>query len=235
MSDSSVFRPGDIVHVIKATRSDGKDFHTGTINYGDHVGRWIEVDAAPYGAGQCAAGIHFSPRAVDCCRAMSGSGHRPWRFYELAVIVDDITWPRLDALLDSQKWRARRVYVVRELSHREAFGFDLSERTKRCREIAGTFAAIPWLRPERSVTEEEVRSLVSTWRERLTPYLASGSVLPSVVRLVRTREEASAAAAAAAAAVVVVGAVDGTSSSSSSPDSPRAGATAAAGAATSCD
>ena len=32
------------------------------------------------------------------------------------------------------------MYVVRELSHREAFGFDLSERTKRCREIAGTFA-----------------------------------------------------------------------------------------------
>lgn len=69
----------DVYHLIKATRADGRDFHTGKVDYLAHVGKWLEVDAAPASEGQCAAGIHASPLAIQCCRAMRGHGPRQRR------------------------------------------------------------------------------------------------------------------------------------------------------------
>jgi hypothetical protein len=201
----TMFQPTDIIHGIKATGSDGLSFASQytlgkQIDYAAAIGQTVEVEAAPYDADQCAAGLHFSLRAIDCCRALGRMNPRPWRFFEVAVAVEDIVWPKLSDITSVDKLRARRIYVVREISHEEAFGFDLTARTKRCREIAGTFAAIPWLQPTRDVTDAEVVALATTWRERLAPYMAPGRELPSAVRLVRTREEAHAAFAAAFAA-----------------------------------
>ena len=197
----------DVIFGIKAVGADGLSFRsqytTGRqIDYAAHVGHWIEVEAAPHDDGQCAAGLHLSPTAIDCCQIMRGKGPRPWRFFELAVEVSDIAWPAPDAILGENKWRARRVYVVRELDHADplVFGAAIGERIKRCAEIAGTWKAIPWLKPAAPVSEARVVELVGQWRERLTPYLAAGRTLPSAVRLVRTHEEAAAAAAADAAA-----------------------------------
>ena len=198
-----MFQPTDVIHGIKATGSDGLSFASQytqgkQIDYAAAIGQTVEVEAAPYDADQCAAGLHFSLRAIDCCRALGRMNPRPWRFFEVAVAVEDIVWPKSSDITGVDKLRARRIYVIREISHEEAFGFDLTTRTKRCREIAGSFAAIPWLKPTRSVTDAEVTALVTTWRERLAPCMAPGKELPSAVRLVRTREEAHAAAASAA-------------------------------------
>jgi hypothetical protein len=190
----------DVIMGIKAVGADGLDFHTRTVNYAAAVGSWLEVEAAPYETGQCGPGLHLSPTAIDCCQIMRGKGPRPWRFFELAVEASDLAWPKPDAILGESKWRARRVFVVREVSHAEAFGSDIATRIRRCREIAGTWKEIPWLKPAASVSEARVVELVGQWRERLTPYLAAGRVLPSAVRLVRTREEALKDAAADAAA-----------------------------------
>jgi hypothetical protein len=79
MSDKTAFQPGDIIFGVKATGSDGLSFASQytdgqRIDYAGSIGQDIEVKAAGAAAGQCAAGIHFSLRAIDCCRAMRGSG-----------------------------------------------------------------------------------------------------------------------------------------------------------------
>ena len=204
MSDKTAFQPGDIIFGVKATGSDGLSFASQytdgqRIDYAGSIGQDIEVKAAGAAAGQCAAGIHFSLRAIDCCRAMRGSGPRPWRFFEVAVAVEDIVWPAVAEIGSVDKLRARRITVARELSHEEALGFDLKARTEQCRDIAGSWKEIPWLKPARPVTDEEVRTLVMLWRERIELWRAPGSApLPGGLRIVRGREEARAAAADAA-------------------------------------
>ena len=139
MSDDTVY------HFIKATRADGRDFHTGKIDYAAAVGGWLEVDTAPASEGQCAAGIHASPLAIQCCWAMRGHGPRPWRFFELVVEAADVVWPSPDKIATVDKVRCRRVFVARELAHDDVmvFGESIGRRVEALRAEAGTWRAIP--------------------------------------------------------------------------------------------
>ena len=196
--------------LIKAARSDGKSFYNnGEVDYRSNVGNWIEVfDADPNPTSQCGKGIHASPSAHEACvasRGLDGSNMRPWSFFLLVIDASDVIYPGIvngeDCFrADIGKWRCRRALVAAELSHEEVFGSSVEDRIAAMKSEIATWKTIPWLKPSRLITDEEITDLVSIWRERLVPYMRNGAVLPGGVRVVRRRADAVAATADAAAA-----------------------------------
>ena len=60
--------------VYKATRIDGTDFYTGTINYAQSLGQVIEItDYDLPEVGSCGKGIHVSPTIT--CRICDRIGY----------------------------------------------------------------------------------------------------------------------------------------------------------------
>ena len=153
------------MQIFKATRPDGTDFHTGTINYAQQLGQIIEItDYDLPEVGSCGKGIHVSPTAKQTIQFCNRS-HRPWRFFEGTIEEADII------AQDEHKLRVKRVKLTKELSLEDIFGHDLGLRIEQVQEEAKTWKDIPWNVPTTLATEEKIIELVGKWREGLKPWL----------------------------------------------------------------
>jgi hypothetical protein len=177
-----------IITAYKCTRANGRDFRTGTVQYG--VGKVVEqLDCAPASEGSCAKGLHVSPTPfLTCLFGDKGIDRGRWRWFEVQVAECDVI------AQDHQKMRVSKLLVVKEITKKALFG-DLKSKSARVRKIAGTYKKIAWLKPKREVTDAEVIALIGQWRERLKPW--AKVAIPEGARIVRTAAAADAAAAAA--------------------------------------
>jgi hypothetical protein len=187
------------VIAYKCTRANGRDFYAD--RYEHAVGVTItEPEAVPAGSGCCSPGLHVSPTArlaARCSNGLDGAmerASRPWRFFQVAIEEADV----LDRTAD--KWRVRSYRVEAELSHVDVFGqvtADLQARVAPVRAEIATWKSIPWLKPARPVTAEDLAPLLAQWHDALAPWLVKRRIarpLPRVVRIITDRKQADAAA-----------------------------------------
>ena len=165
------------MQIYKATRSDGTDFHTGTINYAQQLGQVIEItDFDLPEVGSCGKGIHVSPTAKQtiqfCNRSM-----RPWRFFEGTIEEVDII------AQDKNKLRVKRVKLLKELTLEDIFGKDVGFRVNEAQEEAKTWKDIPWEDVPVLATEEKIKELVGKWREGMKPWL-KGKILSDKIKII---------------------------------------------------
>ena len=178
--------------VYKATRPDGTDFRTGTINYAEALEKGVPVeilDAQPAYVGSRGHGVYVSRTARKTIQ-FSSSLHRPWRWFKGKVRVDDVV------AQDEQKLQVRRLTLTKEIFLADIFGADLAERVQAVRESILTWKTIPWLNPPRVVKDATVVALVEEWREAITPWLRNKpEKLPTKIKIIRTAAAAAADAA----------------------------------------
>lgn len=188
-----------MITAFKCTRADGTDFRTGSVSYAP--GSVVELlDHDPPSTGPCGRGLHVSPTAHMTCRF----GNRQidlgrWRWFEVRVLPEDVI------AKDHEKFRVKRLTVVREVMRSELFGEDHEKRMAEVRAEIATWKSIPWLKPPRPVTEDDIRPLLAAWYEAISPWHArargqDSGTLPRCARIVTDRKTALAAAAAAVAA-----------------------------------
>jgi hypothetical protein len=180
----------------KCTRADGTDHRTGTISCAAALasGQPVEVlDAAPANGKVCGHGLHVSPTPRKTIQ-FADRNYRPWRYFEVAVPTEDIIES------DDQKSRVRRLRVEKELFLADVFGPDFARRIEQVKTEAASWKEIPWVKPPRPVTDEELETLFRQWHTAITPWPRDGRQLPLAFKVVRTRKAAAAAAAAAAGA-----------------------------------
>ena len=194
--------PADAVIAFKCVRPNGTDFRTGTVDYVAALVSGAPVEllgAAPATGSVCGHGLHVSPTARKTIQ-FANRDHRPWRWLAGYVRPEDIVEK------DEEKMRVRRFTPIREIGLTDIFGPDFARRIDAVKVEAGSWKAIPWLKPTEAPTREAVETLVAEWRAAITPWLRHKEyALPTGVKIVETKSAADAAdaadAAAAAAAV----------------------------------
>jgi len=146
----------------KCTRADGTDFRTGTVKY--DVGAVLELNraACQRDAGACGYGLHLAPTAKGTCRFGDRNIDRgAWRWWECEVDEADIIGR------DDSKIRTCKVRVVRELTVVDVFGASLAEQIAKCRAETATWKNIPWCKPSKVLTPEDLAPHLAKWHEAL--------------------------------------------------------------------
>ncbi|MGH8277641.1 MAG: DUF7666 domain-containing protein, partial [Steroidobacteraceae bacterium] len=148
------------ITAYKVTRTNGRDFYTNSLDY--TVGATLEVADPDLSNAACGRGLHCSPTAKMTCRYGERSIDRgKWRWFEVRFDEADLLGK------DDTKYRVRKLLVVRELTVVDVFGTELGERVKQVRVEMATWKDIPWLKPPRAVTEDDLRPLLAQWHEAI--------------------------------------------------------------------
>jgi hypothetical protein len=189
----------DTTVAYKVTRANGRDFYSDSVEYA--VGKAVtQQDCDPPETGPCGRGLHVAPTPRGTIRFGNRSIDRGrWRWFEVRYRASDLL------AQDEEKHRVRSLEVVRELTIVDVLGADLGERVKDVNERARSWKSIAWLKPEREVTEEDVRERLSRWRVALEPWAAKRGV---TIAPTEARKYAAYAAAAAAAYTYAADAAD---------------------------
>jgi len=164
-----VVESGDhVITAYKCTRADGTDFRTGKVDYSKLGVLVDEPRADRKSKDSCGSGLHVSTTARLTCQFGERNIDRgKWRWFEVEVDEADVLGK------DSAKMRVAKLTPKREIFKEEIFGADIAERIARMRVASAEWKTIPWLKPPRAVTQEEIADLLAEFHEAITPLVRS--------------------------------------------------------------
>lgn len=186
---------------FKCVRSTGKDFYAD--HYQHEVGGVVtEPDTAPAEHGLCGRGLHVSPtlrQAIACSyQAQNARQCYPWRFFRVHVAAPNVV------RVGDNKMRVRSYRVEQEYTLEDIFGAEFYKRIEDGRADRDSWKAIPWFKPARDITAEDIAPLLAEWRDALDPWLAKRGINRDVPRkaIIITDRAAAGAGVVADAATV---------------------------------